>query len=282
MELKSKPAEWPVSVDHFFLLLLDELRENENLRGYYRFLNNEKTFHFRKSYYIQRLKYIADSLPAGRNTKIFDVGCGYGTTAFFLALNGYKVEGNTIEYYLKEFPRRMEYWSQFGDISGLSISHNDLFEYQWKKNHYDAIISQDVLHHIEPIEKGLNILSESLIPGGRLIVCEENGKNLINNFRLFLSRGNRRVITIHDEKLGKDILLGNENVRSLKKWTALLAKSNLTIDQNSLQFIRFYLPFMVNGNNVDRKTDKEQRYWVRKKIIRDYAFHGLNFVAVKS
>jgi 2-polyprenyl-3-methyl-5-hydroxy-6-metoxy-1,4-benzoquinol methylase len=282
MELKSKPVDLPVSVEHFFSLLLDELRENENLRGYYRFLNDEKSFHFRKAYYIQRLNFIANSIPKDKSAKIFDVGCGYGTTAFFLALNGYKVEGNTIEYYLKELPRRIEYWSRYGDLSGMSVSHEDLFEYQWKKNYYDAIISQDVLHHIEPIEKGLDILSESLVPGGRLIVCEENGKNLINNLRLFLSRGNKRVITIHDEKLGKNILLGNENVRSLKKWTALLAKSNLKIDSNSLHYIRLYLPFMINGDNVERRTEKEQRYWVRKKLVRDYAFHGLNFVAVKS
>jgi hypothetical protein len=40
-----------MNVEEFFELFLIELKENQNLRKYYRFLNNEKSFYFRKAYF---------------------------------------------------------------------------------------------------------------------------------------------------------------------------------------------------------------------------------------
>jgi hypothetical protein len=67
-------------------------------------LENPASFEFRKSYVTQRLHYILDHLPTP-DAAIWDCGCGYGTTAIFLALNGYKVHGTTLEFYFSTFRR---------------------------------------------------------------------------------------------------------------------------------------------------------------------------------
>ena len=46
-------------------------------------------------------------MPKNKAVKVFDLGCGYGTTALFLVLNGYRVEGITLEFYFKTIKKRM-------------------------------------------------------------------------------------------------------------------------------------------------------------------------------
>jgi tRNA/tmRNA/rRNA uracil-C5-methylase (TrmA/RlmC/RlmD family) len=110
-----------MSIEQFFELFLKELELNPNLTRYYKYNNNKSSFQFRKAYFQQRLQYIQSHIT-DRDSVIWDCGCGFGTTAIFLALNGYKVDGSTLEFYFKEIPSRIQYWSQFGDVSGFTYS----------------------------------------------------------------------------------------------------------------------------------------------------------------
>src|SRR4051812_13710210 len=105
-----------MSVEEFFDLFLEELKQNKALWDYYKFLANPKRMPFRKAYFCQRLQYILDHVGE-KDQEIWDFGCGYGTTAIFLALNGYKISGSTLEYYYKEIDNRRKFWSEFGDLS---------------------------------------------------------------------------------------------------------------------------------------------------------------------
>ena len=271
-----------MSVEEFFDLLIEELKQNPKLKGYYRFLNDPGLFEFRKAYFCQRLEYIYSNIPKEKNCKIFDIGCGYGTTAIFLVLNGYTVSGGTLEYYYEQMGARMEYWSKIGNLSNLEIRYEDFYENPLKENNYDVIVAQDVLHHLEPIEKALQIISKSLVIGGKLISCEENGDNLINSFRLFLKRGNKRVIEYKDPTLNKTILMGNENIRSLKKWNKIISREGLTISENSVEYVRFYFPGKYKKTTITEIINKEQKLWKKSPFLRNNFFHGLNFVAEKT
>ncbi len=271
-----------MTVEVFFDLLIEELKINENLKGYYRFLNNPKLFNFRKAYFCQRLQYVIDNIPQNKNINIFDIGCGYGTTAIFLAINGYKITGSTLEYYFEQINTRLKYWSAYGDMSNVELRYENLFDNPLTTNNYDVVITMDVLHHLEPLNEALSIISNSLIPTGILIACEENGSNLINSSRLFVKRGNKRIIEFHDEKLGKNIKMGNENIRSLKKWKKELHKATLTVENNSVNYIRYYLPTKHKTLSINQIITKEQLLWKSNNFLKNYFFHGLNFIAKKN
>ncbi|MCC6599986.1 MAG: class I SAM-dependent methyltransferase, partial [Crocinitomicaceae bacterium] len=264
-----------MTVEKFFELLLEELKQNTALRGYYRFLNNLSSFEFRKAYYCQRLEYIR-RYAGNPGDVIWDMGCGYGTTALFLVLNGYRVRGSTLEYYYNEIPGRIDYWSKVGDVSGFSFDYENIYDASFVPSSFDAVIAQDTLHHTEPIGDMLEIVLNALRPGGKMIAVEENGNNVIQNLRLFFRRGNRRIIEIEDERLGKKILLGNENIRSFSEWKKLCERAGFTIPQESLQYVRLFPPFFYGKKDNDL-YERDQRIWKKNALLRERLFFGLNF-----
>jgi SAM-dependent methyltransferase len=226
------------------------------------------------------LEYISNSIHK-KDAAIWDIGCGYGTTALFLALNGYKIHGTTLEFYFKEIPARIEYWSQFGDVSGFTFGYEDLFDETEDKGEFDYIIVQDTLHHLEPLDKALQIIYRHLKPDGKVVSIEENGSNIIQSLKLYKQRGNKRIIEFYDERLKKTILLGNENIRSLKKWTEEFANNKLKVEPASVNYVRAYPPFIFNKYGYKDAIHREQNLWKSNALAKEYFFFGVNFIASK-
>lgn len=270
-----------MTVEEFFGHFVEELKENEALRYYYKYLENPAKFEYRKAYFCQRLQYIVDHIK-DPNLKIWDCGCGFGTTAIFLSINGFASHGTTLEHYIKEIPGRLEYWSQFGDVSKFTYSYENIFDHQFEPEIYDLIIIQDTMHHLEPLDDAIKVLKDVLRKGGQLLIIEENGNNVIQNAKLFLQRGNKRIIEIYDEQLQKNILLGNENIKSLKEWAFAFKKQGLEIDENSVQYIRYYLPFAFPNEKAKEKVKNEQALWKKNSFLKEYFFFGINFLVNKS
>lgn len=268
-----------MTVEQFFGYLLEELESHPALKGYYRFLNDKKSFEFRKAYYVQRLEYIEQQVK-GVSGPIWDIGCGYGTTGLFLALNGYKVHGSTLEYYFNEIPQRLEYWSKIGDISGFTFDYENLYDSTPGEGQYAAVIVQDTLHHTEPIDEALRIIKKALVPHGKVIAVEENGNNWVQSFKLYLQRGNRRIIDYKDERLGKTIKLGNENIRSYNEWKRLFEKEGFQMPEETVHYVRLYPPFMFKGNPA-ALIAREQEKWRNNAFLKERFFFGLNFTAIR-
>jgi hypothetical protein len=134
---------------------------------------------------------------------------------------------------------------------------------------------------LEPLNEALQILNNVLRKEGKLLIIEENGNNLIQNAKLFLQRGNKRIIKIYDEKLKKHILLGNENIRSLGKWEKEFQKEGFSIEQSSVQYIRYYLPFKFPNEKAKELVAKEQKLWKANNFLKEYFFFGINFLVQK-
>ena len=267
--------------EQFFELMLKELEVHTEMQPYYKFLGKKSSWHFRRNYFLQRLRYIQKYVGEQKDAAIWDCGCGYGTTCIFLALNGIKTHGTTLEFYYDMVQKRKEYWSQYGDTSLFTCSYENLFDNPPAKDSYDLIIVQDTLHHLEPINDALQIFNNSLRPHGRVLAIEENGKNIIQRIKLYKYRGNKRIITIWDEKLQKDILIGNENIRSETGWAELFEKNKFKMLRNSVQYIRYYLPAWYGFNDPEQLLKREEQIQSHKGTRRDYFFFGLNFVAEK-
>lgn len=270
------PQNMQLSVEDFFELFLLELKESPHLHTYYKFLNNKSSFYFRKAYFIERLKYIERHIGTDK-LNIFDCGCGYGTTALFLALKGHNVFGTTLEFYEAALPKRISYWSQFGPATNFRWSHENFFDQQPPLQSVDVCIVQDTLHHLEPLDRAIELFYKTLKPGGKLIAVEENGSNLIQRAKLFKQRGNQRVIEIYDEKIGKTILLGNENIRGLSEWKKQFEQKHFSICD--VEYLRLFMPFQINKKNYDQRIESEKKIYKKNPFLRNYFYFGLNFIA---
>ena len=176
---------------------------------------------------------------------------------------------------------RRRYWNQFGDTSLFTCEYANLFDQSIEENSYDYIILQDTLHHIEPLDDALAIFYKVLKPNGRLVLIEENGGCLIKSAMLFAQRGTKRVISVYDDVLRKEILMGNENIRPEKLWRKHFDKAGFSMEEESLQYIRFLPSWCFNDNNLQKNVEKEQKVWRKNAFLRRNAFWGLNMVFIK-
>lgn len=250
------------------------------MHHYYKFLNSPKKLNFRKNYFLERLRYIVKAIKTPE-CKIWDCGCGYGTTGLFLAMNEIPVHGTTLEFYSKDMDKRYAYWSQYGNPHLFTCSHENLFEDPPAEGTYDKIIVQDTLHHLEPIDDALNILKLTLREHGQIIGIEENGSNILQRTKLFFRRGNKRIIKVYDEKLNKEFLMGNENIRSINQWSRLFINHGFDIQKKSIQYLRYYLPWRYNATNCEELLKKEQEIQKKSLVRKEYLFFGINFIAEK-
>ncbi|MDX1406532.1 MAG: class I SAM-dependent methyltransferase [Saprospiraceae bacterium] len=264
----------------FLQLLLDEIETHPELKGYYRFLNDPHKQAFRTAYYLQRLRYLEERLPL-MGDYVWDCGCGYGTTNIFLALNGIRSFGNTLEYYFAHIPQRRRYWSQFGDISLFECVYANTFDLDPPPATYSAVIVQDTLHHLEPLPQALNLFHHSLRPGGRVIAIEENGSNIIQQLKLFRQRGLRKVIEINDTQLGKTVLMGNENIRSVGAWRKAFAEAGFKWEEDSLEYLRILPARAFAGKDSESVISREQQLISRRPFLRKYFSFGINFSVQK-
>ncbi|MEM9051591.1 MAG: class I SAM-dependent methyltransferase [Bacteroidota bacterium] len=264
------------NLDQFFELFEAELRTNSELTGYHRFTNSEKMYDFRKAYIKQRMQYVVDSVSKP-NSKIWDVGCGFGTTSILLALLGHEVVGTTLEFYYNSIDERIKYWEQFGDLSKLSFAYENIYTQDHKEDEFDYVIAQDTLHHLEPFSDAVHIIYKTLKKGGELIAVEENGDNVINNAKNFKRRGFKRVTTIYDEKLGQDISFGDENTRNLEKWKKEFSVAPFKFIEDSVEYVRYYWPKAYRKHTTEEILEKERKLWKESAWRRKHLFFGLNF-----
>lgn len=268
-----------MNVPEFLDHLVAELEVNPDLRSYYRLLEHPARFHWRKAYLEQRLQFVERQLGTQPKT-LLDVGCGYGSTAIFACLNGHRVKGTTLEFYFEQIQRRRAYWERFGDLSGMEVVYENLFDGAPEPNTYDHIIVQDTLHHLEPIGEACARLFTKLKPGGSLIVVEENGCHPFIRAKNFATRGFNRVGEIWDERLGKMIPFGNENARGRTKWQRILRNAGFEV-AGETEVVRMLPPGCFSQDNYSKRIFTEQRLAQRAGLMRDFLFFGINFIAVK-
>ncbi|MCR4965708.1 MAG: class I SAM-dependent methyltransferase [Bacteroidales bacterium] len=268
--------------EEFYTHLCEELRQNPALYPYYKLTHgSEHQQQFRKAYFMQRLEYLEKHLDFSKPLKIWDCGCGYGTTGLYLAMNGIPSIGSSLEYYIDQLDNRRKFWQQFGDTSLFTYHYANVFDENIEPESYDVIIMQDTLHHIEPVEKALNLFYRALKKGGRVILIEENGGCIVKSLMLFMQRGNKRVVEMYDETLKKKVLMGNENIRSEAQWLELFAKTPFTLLKDSLYYTRILPPSAYKKRSCQEVIEREQSYWYPKKWFREHCFFGLNMVFEK-
>lgn len=115
-----------------------------------------------ENYYLNKMQqYISGS------ESVLDAGCGTGLTTNFFALRNPNTTVTGID-----FSDSIEYAKHFAtsnSIENVSFERKDILKIN-KKDQYDVVICQGVLHHIPEYKSALSQLAAAVKPGGILIL----------------------------------------------------------------------------------------------------------------
>lgn len=121
-------------------------------------------------------KRFKDILPTDKNAKIIDIACGAGHFLYFLQKQGY-VNAQGIDLSLEQLAA-----AEKATVKNLQKA--DLFEYLAKhKKIFNMVISFDVIEHLtkEEVLKCLDLIYNSLLPGGKALVTVPNVQSLFGS-----------------------------------------------------------------------------------------------------
>lgn len=121
-----------------------------------------------------------DILPEDKDAKIIDAACGAGHFLYFLQSQGYT---NT-----RGIDSSKEQLEMAAKMGVENLQKADLFEYlpQHPQN-FDMIAANDIIEHLKKDEvlKLLDLIYQSLKPGGRALLATLNAQSLFGTTTLF-------------------------------------------------------------------------------------------------
>ena len=202
-----------------------ECRSNfkEYVLDYYRdyFAERIRPLNHKHVKWLRRMELVL-RLPVG--SRIIDFGGGFGLDSILLASQGYKVvfcEISNNHLAVARFLKNA--WEQrFGPIP-LTILRADLPETRTIEP-ADAILFDEVAHHIEPAEHSFLTAAKMVRAGGHLFLLEPNFFSPSVQLFFFRSRGFKTVGTRIDDTTGEKLVYGNEHIRPLFVWRSIGSK----------------------------------------------------------
>lgn len=191
-------------------------------------------------------------LPKG--STIIDYGGGFGLDSIFLASRGYKMvffEINLDHVAVAEhFAARwraergpIELRSILGDRTGCKPLGDG-----------DAVLLNEVAHHIEPVEGLFAKCATLLKPGGHVFLLEPNAWSPVAQVFFFKERGFKTTLWRTDESTGEPFLYGNEHIRFPGVWNRIACRCGFDLVKQE-----FVVPFGL-------KTPASLTAWWRRKL----------------
>ncbi len=125
--------------------------------------------------------YAFEALGDLEGRRVLDLGCGYGETAAWLALQGADVEAIDISPRMVEVSRDLARREGVGEKIRFHVSPGESLPFEAAA--FDAVFGHDVLHHLD-LDRAGEEIRRVLRPGGRAVFVEPLGHNpVINRFR---------------------------------------------------------------------------------------------------
>ena len=194
------------------------------------------------------------SLPKG--STIVDYGGGYGLDSIFLASRGYKMVFFEITLshiaVAEHFAARWR--AERGPIEFRSILRDRTGMEPF--GHVDAVLLDEVAHHIEPVEGVFAKCATILKPGGRIFLLEPNAWSPVAQAYFFKVRGFKTTLWMTDESTGEQFLYGNEHIRFPCVWKGIAKRCGFELAKRE-----FVVPYGMNtpeSMNASWRTAIEQ------------------------
>lgn len=179
-------------------------------------------------------------MPKG--STILEWGGGYGLDSVFLASRGYSAvffERTLSQIAVAEhFANRWR--AERGPLEFRSILRDQTgFE---PFGQIDAVLLDQVAHHVEPVE-GVFAKCATILPrGGRLFLLEANAWSPVAQARAFRKRGFKTTAWATDETTGERYLRGNEHIRFPSVWNRIARRCGFELESQE-HLVPFRFPF---------------------------------------
>ena len=161
-----------------------------------------------------RINKLLEIYRPGKDEKVVDIGCGWGTFCFALAPLCHEVTG--IDYSKKSIEMCLEHRDKRG-LNNIEFICADAQKIPLSNETYDVIVCADIFEHLYPdvFEKVLNECARLLKKGGKLIAWTPHRGHFIEILR------NNNII------LRKDV--GHVDYKSMDNLKETIEKNNFSI-----------------------------------------------------
>ena len=226
--------------------------------------------------HLQWFRRLSPVLSLAPGSTIVDWGGGYGLDSIFLAACGYKVV--FYELTLSHIAICEHLKAQFEAETGLTLDLRCILKDGAGDEPFgevDAVMLDEVAHHVEPVEELFAKARSVLKPGGALFLLEPNFWNPLTQAYFFRVRGFRTVLELVDERTGKPYLYGNEHIRPVHVWTRISRRAGF-----HLAATEAVVPWRM-------RTARQMRTWWRRAAehvpgIRHLLASHFTFVFIRS
>jgi len=176
--------------------------------------------------------------------RVLDLGCGYGETSAWLAMQGARVDAVDISPRMVEMSRALAARCGVADRVAFHVAPGE--QLPFTDGSFDAVFGHDVLHHLD-LERARDEFRRVMNPGTRAVFVEPLGHNPVIN--LFRDRSPETRTPDEVPLRFADFVRLSRGFRRLRHRE--FQGATLAI------FLWFFL--------VERADPNEERYW--KKII---------------
>jgi len=175
-------------------------------------------------------------LALPRGSRVLDYGGGYGMDTIFLASLGYKM----VFYEMTPHHIGVARWfaERFGTMYGELPVQYCLAGTDPDPTHLDAVLADEVAHHIEPARHIFNHAAKLLRSGGHFFLLEPNFLCPTVQMFFFRVRGFRTTKSLVNERTGERYLWGNEHIRPIWTWNRFARDAGFVVDD-----VHYYLPW---------------------------------------
>lgn len=178
--------------------------------------------------WFRRLKPVL-ALPRG--ARVLDYGGGYGMDSLFLASCGYDVTLFEVSPHHLAIARRLasELEAVAGPLALRFAQGTPATDAPPDVVAQDAVLLDEVAHHIEPPARLFARCAAILRPRGSLFLLEPSFWSPLVQGYFWKVRGFETTRAMVDEITGAPYLYGNEHIRPRHRWTALAESAGFTL-----------------------------------------------------
>lgn len=180
------------------------------------------------------------ALPRG--SSILDYGGGYGLDSIFLASLGYDI----VFYEITPHHIAVARWlsERFGERFGALPIRFVHVGKDPEPSALDAVLVNEVAHHIEPPSRVFETAAAMLRQGGHLFLLEPNFFCPLVQAFFLRSRGFSVVEPRLNEDTGETYLWGNEHIRPISVWNRYAKAAGF-----SLAKADYVIPWLMRGSD---------------------------------